>query len=223
MSPIRSSGGGGAASSTSGARLTPQLPVTTVVTPWLALAAISGVANSARSSWVCTSMKPGETILPATSISRAFAARVTTPTAATRSPIMAMSARRLGPPRPSTTSPPRRIQSVISRPLSQYAILPYSPPNTRRIGDAVARGKRADHPGGAGHADGQCDAKVLDPGGAGARDQPTRRPAGARAAAGRGPRRLPRHGGLLDEYCPHRRASLFFGRNEECGLRCVYH
>jgi phthalate 4,5-dioxygenase len=29
--------------------------------------------------------------------------------------------------------------------------------------------------------------------------------------------------GLLDEYCPHRRASLFWGRNEECGLRCVYH
>ncbi len=29
--------------------------------------------------------------------------------------------------------------------------------------------------------------------------------------------------GLLGEYCPHRRASLFFGRNEECGLRCVYH
>ena len=29
--------------------------------------------------------------------------------------------------------------------------------------------------------------------------------------------------GVLDNYCPHRRASLFFGRNEECGLRCVYH
>jgi phenylpropionate dioxygenase-like ring-hydroxylating dioxygenase large terminal subunit len=29
--------------------------------------------------------------------------------------------------------------------------------------------------------------------------------------------------GLLDEYCPHRRVSLFFGRNEACGLRCVYH
>lgn len=29
--------------------------------------------------------------------------------------------------------------------------------------------------------------------------------------------------GLLDRYCPHRRASLFWGRNEECGLRCVYH
>ncbi len=29
--------------------------------------------------------------------------------------------------------------------------------------------------------------------------------------------------GLLDEFCPHRRASLWLGRNEECGLRCVYH
>ena len=29
--------------------------------------------------------------------------------------------------------------------------------------------------------------------------------------------------GLLDEYCPHRLASLFLGRNEERGLRCVYH
>ena len=29
--------------------------------------------------------------------------------------------------------------------------------------------------------------------------------------------------GLLDAYCPHRRAPMFFGRNEECGLRCVYH
>src|SRR5262249_1482594 len=29
--------------------------------------------------------------------------------------------------------------------------------------------------------------------------------------------------GLLANSCPHRGASLFFGRNEECGLRCVYH
>jgi phthalate 4,5-dioxygenase oxygenase subunit len=28
---------------------------------------------------------------------------------------------------------------------------------------------------------------------------------------------------LLAEACPHRRASLFFGRSEEGGLRCVYH
>jgi phthalate 4,5-dioxygenase len=29
--------------------------------------------------------------------------------------------------------------------------------------------------------------------------------------------------GLLAEFCAHRRASLYFGRNEELGLRCVYH
>jgi len=29
--------------------------------------------------------------------------------------------------------------------------------------------------------------------------------------------------GLLGEFCSHRRASLYFGRNEEPGLRCVYH
>lgn len=29
--------------------------------------------------------------------------------------------------------------------------------------------------------------------------------------------------GILDALCPHRRANLFFGRNEECGLRCAYH
>ena len=38
--------------------------------------------------------------------------------------------------------------------------------------------------------------------------------------------RLSRYGrqvGLVAENCPHRGASLFFGRNEEAGLRCVYH
>ena len=29
--------------------------------------------------------------------------------------------------------------------------------------------------------------------------------------------------GLFTQACPHRGASLFFGRNEESGLRCVYH
>jgi len=29
--------------------------------------------------------------------------------------------------------------------------------------------------------------------------------------------------GIVDAYCAHRRAGLFFGRNEEHGLRCVYH
>jgi phenylpropionate dioxygenase-like ring-hydroxylating dioxygenase large terminal subunit len=29
--------------------------------------------------------------------------------------------------------------------------------------------------------------------------------------------------GLVEESCPHRGASLFYGRNEESGLRCTYH
>ena len=29
--------------------------------------------------------------------------------------------------------------------------------------------------------------------------------------------------GLMDEFCAHRGVSLWFGRNEECGLRCPYH
>ena len=29
--------------------------------------------------------------------------------------------------------------------------------------------------------------------------------------------------GLLGESCPHRKASLAFARNEQCGLRCLYH
>ena len=29
--------------------------------------------------------------------------------------------------------------------------------------------------------------------------------------------------GLVEGRCPHRGADLYFGRNEECGIRCVYH
>ena len=29
--------------------------------------------------------------------------------------------------------------------------------------------------------------------------------------------------GILDAYCPHRRAHLYYGRNEDCGIRCAYH
>ena len=29
--------------------------------------------------------------------------------------------------------------------------------------------------------------------------------------------------GLVDHACPHRGAPLVFGRNEDCGLRCIYH
>lgn len=29
--------------------------------------------------------------------------------------------------------------------------------------------------------------------------------------------------GIVEPYCPHRGADLYFGRNEACGIRCVYH
>ena len=29
--------------------------------------------------------------------------------------------------------------------------------------------------------------------------------------------------GLLSDHCSHRGTSLYYGRNEECGLRCIYH
>src|SRR6185436_14160710 len=29
--------------------------------------------------------------------------------------------------------------------------------------------------------------------------------------------------GIVEPQCSHRGANLFFGRNEQCGLRCVYH
>ena len=29
--------------------------------------------------------------------------------------------------------------------------------------------------------------------------------------------------GLIEEYCPHRRASMLLAKNEDCGLRCLYH
>src|SRR5438105_985348 len=29
--------------------------------------------------------------------------------------------------------------------------------------------------------------------------------------------------GLIEPRCAHRGADLFFGRNEECGIRCIYH
>src|SRR5204863_178249 len=80
-----------------GGRLMPQLPVMTVVTPWLALAAISE-ARSARSSCVWTSIKPGAMTSPDASISRAPLLFATLPTAAMRSPVTATSACRRGPP-----------------------------------------------------------------------------------------------------------------------------
>ncbi|HEX9325477.1 MAG TPA: Rieske 2Fe-2S domain-containing protein [Reyranella sp.] len=29
--------------------------------------------------------------------------------------------------------------------------------------------------------------------------------------------------GIVEPHCPHRGANLYFGRNEDCGLRCAFH
>lgn len=58
--------------------------------------------------------------------------------------------------------------------------------------------------------------EIAEPGGA-----PVRvRLLGERLVAFRDPAGKP---GLMGEFCPHRRASLVYGRNEEGGLRCLYH
>ena len=58
-------------------------------------------------------------------------------------------------------------------------------------------------------------------------DRRARLPAGARQAAGRGPRRVPRHrrprSGCSTSTARTAGSRCIFGRNEECGLRCVYH
>src|SRR5262249_31464339 len=73
-----------------------------------------------------------------------------------------------------------------------------------------------------GDSEGRGDATLLDPGVAVAPDRRVRRSAGARPVVGRRSRRVPRRGGrigLLGEYCPHRRASLFLGATSELRQR----
>ncbi len=92
----------------------PQLPTTTVVTPWLIFGSMSGPSITARSSWVCTSMKPGATTRPATSMlsfARSAAMLPVGATAAMRSPRMATSAWMRGAPEPSITVPLRSRRS----------------------------------------------------------------------------------------------------------------
>ena len=85
--------------------------------------------------------------------------------------------------------------------------------------------QRTSHPHWAGHQDGRADARILAAGVQIGRAESRRRAAAAHAAR-RGADRVARHSGrvgIMDHRCPHRRASLFFGRNEQGGLRCVYH
>ena len=53
-----------------GAKVTPQLPISAVVTPCQLIGVRSGSQPICASRWVCRSMKPGETTCPSASISR---------------------------------------------------------------------------------------------------------------------------------------------------------
>ena len=77
-----------------------------------------------------------------------------------------------------------------------------------------------------GHGDGRADAVLLDPRGACPRSSSAtarrvrlmllgEKLIAFRDSAGRV--------GVMDHRCPHRCASLFLGRNEEGGIRCIYH
>ena len=87
------------------------MPVTSVVTPWRTLASAEGWARRAKSEWACMSMKPGATMHPAASTTRAASPGRAGATATTRSPRSPTSACRPGPPVPSRTVPPRISQS----------------------------------------------------------------------------------------------------------------
>jgi len=103
--------GGGTFACTSGARLIPQLPTMTVVTPWLIFGSMCGSERTIWSSWVCTSMNPGATILPLASSTSAPPCARSAPTSTMRSPWMRTSAAKRGAPVPSMTVPPRRSRT----------------------------------------------------------------------------------------------------------------
>ena len=128
----------------------PQLPATTLVTPWDTFIAMSGVASTALSSWVWSSMKPGATARPeASSVSSARQA-VRSPIAAMRSPSTAMSPLRAGAPVPSIRRAPRisrwqRAMAAIYSRLSSSSMKPAMTfrPLDQKSGSVASRPKGA--------------------------------------------------------------------------------
>src|SRR2546427_530492 len=92
------------APSGSGATPRPQLPTTSVVTPWCTLLRACGPDSTVRSECVWRSTNPGHTTAPDTSRTSDPGAS-TDPIAATSPPAISTSARCGGDPVPSTTTP----------------------------------------------------------------------------------------------------------------------
>lgn len=89
--------------------MNPQLPITTLVTPCQHEHVPRGSQKTWASMCVWPSTKPGATTCPSASITSRAASRMR-PIAATRPPMTPTSARYLGSPDPSTTTP-----SLITR------------------------------------------------------------------------------------------------------------
>ena len=90
----------------------PQLPMTSVVTPCMMELTARGSTSSVKSEWLWMSMNPGATTRPS-------ASRISTSSESARSPMSTMrpsytatSALNGGRAVPSTTVPPRTMQSV---------------------------------------------------------------------------------------------------------------
>src|SRR5689334_17881220 len=115
--------------SVTGAYVQPQLPTTSVVTPWRIVLSAVGLASRDQSLWLCGSTKPGQTMRPRASIVRRAAAPSSSPTAAMRSPSTATSARCGAAPLPSTTTPPWISRSTGTRRLLR--------PDRDLVGDAA--------------------------------------------------------------------------------------
>src|SRR5690242_2699211 len=106
-----------------GAKPTPQLPITIVVTPCQHVGVSIGSQVTCPSKCVCTSTKPGVTSAPsASTVSRARPS--TAPTSVITPSVIATSAVRAGAPVPSTTEPPlmRRSCTALPQVLEKEAL-----------------------------------------------------------------------------------------------------
>ena len=108
-----------------GAKVTPQFPITTLVTPCQQLEVPIGSQASCASRWVWMSTKPGVTSRPSASISRAPVPSIPPSSepmiSAIRSALMPTSARVAGAPVPSMTVPLRMMMSWFMAASNEFA------------------------------------------------------------------------------------------------------
>src|SRR5262245_36798351 len=133
-------------SSETGAGEKPQLPTTSVVTPWRILDSARRLAQSRQSEWVCTSMNPGVTMRPAASMIRPAGSCARSPMAAIVASLIPTSARRPTAPVPSTTRLPVILSSIMAWRNVTRTLGPRPPGRPLRRGSALhgTRGEARD-------------------------------------------------------------------------------